>query len=398
MKKALLLNLEKSSFGGLKVATELEKSLTLYKKFKVIFFTNSHQSLNQISKFKISISKMINRVLRPIIYNKYKMTNTFPQILKVTNFKSLDFDLVLVNYIYEFLSIKDIGNLKKPTIIFIHDMWFLNGIQHFFDIDGKKNDFRDNLLFKIVNKFFWHYKKKKLIESNHLIFAPSSNWLKNQMYKIDFYKNFKIKRIFTPVDTLFWKKMNKRKCRKKFNFPTDKKIILFIAKDGLLNFRKGGDFFESIIKKYKKQKNFLFVVLGQSRNNLSNTYNNVKFFEFRNRNRLRDLYNASDLILCLSRFDNIPYTIIESMSCGLPSISFDVGGVKEVIIHKKNGWILNNKSIQNIHNAINWCLKEKNYFMLSSNSISKIKDEFSYKKISNEVYKLYKINNYEKIN
>ena len=86
------------------------------------------------------------------------------------------------------------------------------------------------------------------------------------------------------------------------------------------------------------------------------------------------------------------------MSCGLPSISFDVGGVKEVIIHKKNGWILNNKSIQNIHNAINWCLKEKNYFMLSSNSISKIKDEFSYKKISNEVYKLYKINNYEKIN
>ena len=329
-------------------------------------------------------------MLRKIIFNKYKMTNTFPQIFEVTNFKDLNFDVVLVNYINEFLSIKDLVNFKKPTFIFIHDMWFLNGIQHFFDLRDQKKDFRDNFIFNIVNNFFWSYKKKELIKNNYLVFVPSSEWLKIQMNKLNFYKNFEIKKIFTPVDTFFWKKIDKKKCRKKLNFSNNKKIILFVAKNGLYNFRKGGDFFENIIKSYKNNNEFLFVILGQSGENLINKYRNVKFLNFRDQNRLRDLYNASDLILCLSRFDNIPYTVIESMSCGLPNISFDIGGVKEVIIHKKNGWLLKNRNTRNIHNAINWCLHEKNYQKLSSNSISKIKKNFSYKKISEEVYNLYK--------
>ncbi len=108
-----------------------------------------------------------------------------------------------------------------------------------------------------------------------------------------------------------------------------------------------------------------------------------------NDKKLRDLYNAVDLVICLSRYDNIPYSIIESMSCGTPNISTDVGGISEIISHKNNGWLLKNKSINQIKKSINWTLKNVNYNKLSNNSIKDVKKKFSYSKILYDYNKIY---------
>ena len=49
------------------------------------------------------------------------------------------------------------------------------------------------------------------------------------------------------------------------------------------------------------------------------------------------------------------------MSCGVINVAFDTGGIKEIIDHKKNGWIAKKNNVNSICEGINWALKnEKN--------------------------------------
>jgi len=47
--------------------------------------------------------------------------------------------------------------------------------------------------------------------------------------------------------------------------------------------------------------------------------------------QLSDIYSAADIFVLPSLEDNLPNTMLESMSCGTPVVAFDVGGMKDLI-------------------------------------------------------------------
>ena len=47
-----------------------------------------------------------------------------------------------------------------------------------------------------------------------------------------------------------------------------------------------------------------------------------------------------DLFITLSRYDGIPVSIMEAMSFGIPALATDVGGVSEIVINRKTGFLL----------------------------------------------------------
>lgn len=47
-----------------------------------------------------------------------------------------------------------------------------------------------------------------------------------------------------------------------------------------------------------------------------------------------------DLFITLSRYDGIPVSIMEAMSFGIPALATDVGGVSEIVINGKTGFLL----------------------------------------------------------
>lgn len=47
-----------------------------------------------------------------------------------------------------------------------------------------------------------------------------------------------------------------------------------------------------------------------------------------------------DLFISLSRYDGIPVSIMEAMSFGIPAIATDVGGVSEIVLNGKTGFLL----------------------------------------------------------
>ncbi|MBP9151275.1 MAG: glycosyltransferase, partial [Flavobacteriales bacterium] len=47
-----------------------------------------------------------------------------------------------------------------------------------------------------------------------------------------------------------------------------------------------------------------------------------------------------DLFISLSQYDGIPVSIMEAMSFGIPAIATNVGGVSEIVINGKTGFLL----------------------------------------------------------
>lgn len=62
-------------------------------------------------------------------------------------------------------------------------------------------------------------------------------------------------------------------------------------------------------------------------------------------------------LINLSKSEGLPVTMMEAMSCGIPCIGTDVGGVSEIIHHGVNGFLLSpNPIIEEVHEVIHLCL------------------------------------------
>jgi len=49
------------------------------------------------------------------------------------------------------------------------------------------------------------------------------------------------------------------------------------------------------------------------------------------------VYNSAGVFVLPSIQDNLPNTALGSISCGIPVVGFNIGGIPDVIDHKVNG-------------------------------------------------------------
>ena len=84
-------------------------------------------------------------------------------------------------------------------------------------------------------------------------------------------------------------------------------------------------------------------------------FNYVRYTK--NESEVSMYYSAADVLLFTSIAENFPLVVLEAMSCGLPIVSFDTGGIKEAVIHKKNGYIAKYKDVQDVNDGLNFILK-----------------------------------------
>lgn len=124
------------------------------------------------------------------------------------------------------------------------------------------------------------------------------------------------------VDTDFFKPLdNKASCRRSFNLPASKFLGLFVGTNEL---RKGVDV---VMKVSAELPQGTAIVALSNRNILLPNIINLRNVDFYN---LPSLYSAVDFFLFPSRYEGCSFSILESMSCGLPLIASNVGHLSRI--------------------------------------------------------------------
>ena len=90
-----------------------------------------------------------------------------------------------------------------------------------------------------------------------------------------------------------------------------------------------------------------------------------------------DFFAGADLIVIPSRSEGIPNTLFEAWSVKKPVIATNVGGVSEVVDHKKDGLICE-PSVDSIYATISdYIKKQEDYNRLGESGYKKLNDSFS---------------------
>ena len=246
-------------------------------------------------------------------------------------------------------AIPEISRLK-PTIWTLHDEQALTGhCACFFDCekwqDGCKNcpDINNYPgVAKDTSSFLYETKKKIYQKSNITIVVPS-NWLKTKVEK-SILKHFDLRLIYNGVNEQIFKNHNKSLMRLELNLPPDKKILMFSALMGMDDPLKGTDFIKMTYESLKEHDDIFFLTLGgvESKKIADNF---IQIGYILDESMLAKYYAASDLFIYPSLTDNCPLSVLESLSCGTPVISFKTGGIPELIKHMDTGYLSEYKDI-----------------------------------------------------
>ena len=264
--------------------------------------------------------------------------------------------------------IGELAKLNKPIIFFMHDMWTITGgCHHSFDCkkytygchncqvfnEKKKND----LSRKEFNKKLRLYSKYE-----NLFFVAPSQWLYECAKNSLLTKNKPVFYIPNLLDTTVFKPFDKKIARHILNLSPDEIIIAFGAVTVDSPY-KGWSYLQKALQILKNQNfNISVIIFGSGYNKEidDSIPFKTKFLGY-----LRDdystvlVYNAADLFIAPSLAETFGYVILESLCCGTPVVSFNVGGIPDLIKHKDNGYLATYRDEEDLASGIKYCLENK---------------------------------------
>ena len=229
----------------------------------------------------------------------------------------------------------------KPVVWTFHDENPFRGGFHyendeFVNVDETLKELDDSykeVKFEAVNK------QKKLT-----VVCPSK-WLKESAIQSSVFRNNEIQHIYYTLDQTVFKPLNKEFCRDFFNLPKEKKVFMFVAQH-VTNKRKGFDLLLPIIDQ-DLIPNAHYLIIGK--NSVNSSGENVTLTGSISDERIMAMaYSSADYFVLPSREDNLPNTMLESISCGTPVLSFPIGDFNDIIMKNSLGYVAQNISSKSL--------------------------------------------------
>jgi glycosyltransferase involved in cell wall biosynthesis len=331
----------------------------------------------------------------------FSLANTGIDVTRKYNFS--DTDIIHLHWINQgFLSLKGlkkIFSLGKPVIWTLHDMWaFTGGCHH----SRGCMKYLEECCFcpylskphstDISNKI-WNEKKRIFADADLSLITPS-RWLAGRVRESALLGSKNIYDIPNPLNIKVFKPTDKIAARKRLGLPENKTFVGFVALN-TSNYFKGGTYLIEALHKISKEhpelKDKIAVLLLGKSNQTSLEKIPFRVFSpgyITNEEKLIDFYNSLDAFILPSLEENLPNTIIEAMSCGVPPVSFNVGGVPEIIDHKQNGYLAEYKSVEDLASGIVWVLKNRDSDLIE-NARKKVVENYDYPVVAKRYLKIY---------
>lgn len=292
-----------------------------------------------------------------------------------------------------FMSPRKISKINKPIVWTMHDAWPFSGVNHY-NADQQAyitGDFKNE---NYLDKLTWLRKKKAWTNLINFTAAAPSKWLAESACSSNLFRKMKIQNLPNGIDVNVFKKYDKINSRSQFNLPVDKKILLFGAVDPLSGERKGYKLLIKIIDSiaHSQEKDIVVAIFGASPSDKINFSLPTYFLgKINSEIDLAKAYSAADIFIAPSIEDNLPNTVLESMSCGTPVAAFKIGGMSDMIDHKQNGLLIEPFDIKLFSQELIVALTQDDYYHnLSVSARKKVLENFDIKIAVDNYIKLYK--------
>jgi glycosyltransferase involved in cell wall biosynthesis len=208
------------------------------------------------------------------------------------------------------------------------------------------------------------FKKKQLSYSAlDLSFIAPSRWLAELAAASPLGRGRLVRVIPNTLDRSIFAPTNARAYRARLGLPETGYVIAFAAMGGASDPRKGFDLLVGALPRVATllaPKSIHVLVIGGSaamvppKNGI--TVRGTGHLD--TDKAVAEVLNAVDVLVAPSRQDNLPNTVMEALSCGLPCVAFDVGGMPDLIDHKQNGYLAQPFDTSDLAHGIAWVIED----------------------------------------
>lgn len=284
-------------------------------------------------------------------------------------------DVVALNWVNQgMLSLNGLERLMatgKPIVWTMHDMWPLTGVcHHSLDCDGYKHGCGRCPLLRHGHRehdasSMAAERKRKLYERHRVTFVAVSNWLRDKCSESWLLSDQDVRVIPNafPAKTFITRPCSHAQ---KFDLDYSKNILLMGAArldDPIKGLDYAIDALNSLLDNHPETASTSVAALFGALKN-PEALKRLRF-PYRHLGRINDstalvsLYAAAKVVISTSICETLPGTLIEGQASGCLPVAFGNGGQCDIIDHKKNGYIAEFGSSDDVAEGILWALRSK---------------------------------------
>ncbi len=279
-------------------------------------------------------------------------------------------DILHLHWINQgFLSLQNIAQLArlgKPMVWTLHDLWAFTGGCHIHTCDHfqqacghcpylRRPGPRD------LSHRIWAAKKRWFPADIH--FVTCSEWLRGMALSSSLLADYPITTIPNPINTHVFQPITgteRNAFRQEQGIAPGARVVLFVAMT-ISEPHKGFRFLQAALQQLKaNQTNLLLeiMVIGKPdpESLAALPYPVHALGLVQDQAQLARIYAAADVFVTPTLADNLPNTVMESLSCGTPVAGFRTGGVPEMVEHLGNGYIAPQGDSAALAEGIRWIL------------------------------------------
>jgi glycosyltransferase involved in cell wall biosynthesis len=229
---------------------------------------------------------------------------------------------------------------QRPTVWLLQDQWAMTGhVAYSLDCERWKHGcgscpYLDEYprLPRDTTALLWRI-KRRVYERSALTLVVPSRWMLELVEASPLLSRFPARRIPHGVDTTVFRPLPQEEARARLGLPPDRRIVLFAASD-LNERRKGLDLLERALKMVDAPPLLALAGEGEAPPGVeTHSLGAIADDEL-----LAQAYAAADAVAVPTIADALTQTAIESIACGTPCVTFDRGGVTDVVKHMETGY------------------------------------------------------------
>ena len=297
-----------------------------------------------------------------------------------------DADLVHLHLIAAgMLKIEDIAKIKKPLVWTFHDMSAMTGGWHY---QGDPNLREQEQAFNKHNERGILRRLKAWKDLNLTLVCPSQ-WLAQEARDSRVFCGKEVSVIPYAIDEKSYQPHDRALAREMLGLPEQGRYIAFAAMSATSDQRKGFAHLKEVTELVRElpaheREDWRLLIVGADEPELPEDLGLPVHYlgTLRDDVSLSLVYSAADVFLAPSRQDNLPNTVIESLSCGTPVVAFDIGGMPDMITHQKTGFLAEAYDAGQLLEGIRWVLSEKDQASLRTKCRQVAREKFDETKVA----------------